>query len=56
MVKRVKSRHQGNILLCPMLILLASLFRTVIGGVTFPMTLGGFNGDTEIQKMAVDSA
>jgi hypothetical protein len=56
MDKLVKSRHQGKLLISLMLILLSLLFRTVVGGVTFPMTLGGFNGDTVIQKMAVDSA
>jgi hypothetical protein len=37
-------------------VLLASLFTFGDGAMTFPMTLGGFNGDTIIQKIASDSS
>ncbi len=36
------------------LLSLATLFMVVDGGMTIPMTVGGFNGDTIIQKMAMD--
>ncbi len=36
--------------------LLASMFTSGQGGMTFPMTVGGFNGDTIIQKIATDSS
>lgn len=35
---------------------LSSLITQADGAMTFPMTVGGFNGDTVIQKLAVDSA
>jgi hypothetical protein len=37
-------------------VLLASLFTFGDGAMTFPMTVGGFNGDTIIQKIATDSS
>ena len=52
----MKPRHQRSFQISFLLIVLASLLRIGVGGVTFPMALGGFNGDTVIQKMAVDSA
>ena len=36
--------------------LFASMFTLGDGGMTYPMTVGGFNGDTIIQKIVTDSS
>ena len=50
----IKKRKSSSLIILARCLFLASMLTLGDGGMTFPITVGGFNGDTIIQKIASD--